>query len=83
MSEFLCEICDRDVLENLDSYIAMAEKKDNNIHKKRVIENISLDEIDKILDNYVEIHNKKFAFYIIKCPFNIAFDNLTTDIETS
>ena len=83
MTEFLCKICDHEIFENLDSYIAMAEKKDNNIQKKIVIDKINLDEFDKIFKYYIEIHNKKFFFYIIKCSFNIKFDNLTTDKESN
>ena len=50
---------------------------------KKVIINVILDEIDKILNNYVSTHNKKFNLYLIKCEFIITLsNNFSTNIET-
>ena len=53
-----------------------------NIYKKIVVNNINLDNIDKILMNYVEEHNKKFDIYIIKCSFNIKIDDDIYELDT-
>ena len=51
--------------------------------KKYTIMNPSFHEVDKILNDYITIHNKKVDFYFINCEFNIEFDNnFTTNIET-
>ena len=44
--------------------------------------NVNLDEFDKMLNDYFSHHNKKFDFYLINCEFEIEFDiNFTTNIE--
>ena len=55
-------------------------KNDKNIYKKYVINNISLDEVDKILKVYVSTHNKKFDLFFIKCIFEMEFVNKSTAI---
>ena len=41
-----------------------------------------MDEVDKILNDYVTFPYKKFNFYFINCEFVIDFDkNFTTNIE--
>ena len=37
-----------------------------------------MDEVDKILKDYVSSHNKKFDIYFIYCEFKIKFDNKST-----
>ena len=50
---------------------------------KYVINNVNLDEVDKIINDYVSTHNNKFDFYIIYCDCLIEFDNnFTTNIKT-
>ena len=42
-----------------------------------------MDEVDKILNDYVSTHNKKFDIYFIYCEFKIQFDNKSTrDLAT-
>ena len=42
-----------------------------------------MDEFDKIVNDYVTTHNKKFDFYLISCDFVIEFDNnFTANMET-
>ena len=51
---------------------------------KYTINNINLDELDKILDNHITTHNKKFNFYLISCKLVIEFDNnFSENIETN
>ena len=39
------------------------------------INNPNLNDIDKILNNYVTSYNKKFDIYYIKCDFYLVFNN--------
>ena len=42
-----------------------------------------MDEVDKILKDYVSTHNKKLKIYFIYCEFKIQFDNNSTrDLKT-
>ena len=53
------------------------------IYKNIIINNVDIDNIDKILDNIIEIHNKKFDIYYVKCSFKIKFDiNDIYDLDT-
>ena len=54
------------------------------MYKKSTIKNINLDELDKILDDHITTHNKKFNFDLISCKLVIEFDkNFSENIETS
>ena len=85
--DLLCKVCDRSIIENESEYkiyIATVRKKDEkSIYRKYVINNINLNEIDKILKDYVSTHNKKFNIYFIYCEFKKQFDNNSTrDLQT-
>ena len=85
--DYLCQVCDREIIEHESEYkhyIATLRKKDDkSIYKKYVINNINLDEVDKILKDYVSTHNEKFDIYFIYCEFKIHFDNNSTiDLKT-
>ena len=85
--DFLCQICDQEIIENESEFkisIASLRKKDDkSIYKKYVVSNINLDEVDKILKDYISTHNKKFDIYFIYCEFKIQFDNNSTvDLKT-
>ena len=42
-----------------------------------------MDELDRILNDHITTHNKKFNFYLISCQLVIEFDNnFTENIET-
>ena len=77
--DFFCEVCDRAIIEKeseYKNYIATLRKKnDESLYKKLTINNINLDEVDKMLNDYVTTHNKKFDCYSIYCEFKIEFDN--------
>ena len=87
MTDLLCKICDYEIFEDkseLDNYLLTGRKEiDRSIYKTTVIKNIHLDNVDKILNDYVSTHNKKFDLYFIKCNFNTTLDNYTTTIETN
>ena len=85
--DLLCKVCDRSIIENeseFKNYRANLRKKDDkSIYKKHVINNNNLDEVDKIIKEYVSAHNKKFDIYFIYCEFKIQFDNSSTrDLKT-
>ena len=85
--DLLCQVCDREIIENeceYKNYIATLRKKDDKrIYKKNVINNINLDEVDKILNDYVSTHNRKLDIYFIYCEVKIQFDNISTrDLKT-
>ena len=43
-----------------------------------------LDDVDKILSDYVTTHKKKFYFYLIRCEFVLEFDNnFITNMKTN
>ena len=45
---------------------------------------MNLDEVMKILNDYISTHNKNFDFYFINCEFVIEFDNnFTANIQTN
>ena len=87
MTDLFCRVCDHEIIQNetgIYNYLVTLHKKnDRNMYKSIIINDVNLDGIDKILNDYIEIHNKKFNLYFINCYFNITFDNLTMDIETN
>ena len=59
------------------------KKNDKNLYIKYTINNISFDELDKVLKDYISTHNKKFVFYLISCELIIEFDsNFTENTKT-
>ena len=65
--EFDGQFCDRSLIENpveFENYLSTSRKKiDKNLYIKYTINNISFDEIDKRLEDYMSTHNKKFVFF--------------------
>ena len=86
MTALLCLKCNRDIFEDknkLYNYLATFQREnDKNICKKIIIHNIGLDNIDKILNNYINNHDKKFDTCFVKCLFNIDFDNNIYELDT-
>ena len=85
--DYIRQYFDRLLIENLDeyeNYLSTSRKKnDKNLYIKHTINNISFDELDKILKEYICTHNKKFVFYLISCELIIEFDNnFTGKIKT-
>ena len=86
MTDLLCRVCNREIFENqleLDKNLAsLNNPNDKHISKKYTINNINLDDVNKILDDYICTHNKNFYFYFIDCEFKIEFDdNITANME--
>ena len=81
--DYICQYCDRLLIENpneYENYLTTSHKKnDKNLYIKYTINNISFDELDKKFKDYISTHNKKFVFYLISCELLIDFDNNFTE----
>ena len=53
----------------------LREEHDKSVYTNYPINNINLDEYDKLLDDYVITHNRKFYFYFIKLTFKLKVNN--------
>ena len=62
--ELLCPVWDRSIIENESEYenylSTMRKKDDKSLYEIYAINNINLDEVDKIICDFVTSHNKKF-----------------------
>ena len=65
-----------------NNYINTLVKDDNKfIYFKYVINNVDINNFDKIFNEYITNHNKKFDFYYINCEFQIEYNNRLLNIE--
>ena len=65
-----------------NNYINSLIKDDNKfIYFKYIINNVDIDNFDKIFNNYITNHNKKIDFYYINCEFHIEFNYQLLNIE--
>ena len=65
-----------------NNYINSLIKDDNKfIYFKYIINNVDINNFDKIFNNYIINHNKKFDFYYINCEFQIETNNKLLNIE--
>ena len=86
--DLLCQVCDYVLFENapeLNNYLTTLRKKNaKSLYTKYTLKNVHLEELDKILNDYIITHNKKFDFYFINCEFEKEFDtSFTTNIENN
>ena len=81
MTDFVCMKCDYEIFHDeneLNYYLATFRKKyDRGLYYKYIINDVNLDNINKIFDNYINIHNNKFEKYFISCIIQIRFNNNT------
>ena len=62
--------------------LCYSKENDKSFYTKYIINNVNIDEFDKIFNYYISTHNKKFDFYYIDCQFEIKFENnYTANIE--
>ena len=70
MMELLCEVCDREILENeseRNKYFATLRKEnDRSLYAEYTINKINLDEFDNFLSDYISHNNKKFYLYFFQ-----------------
>ena len=62
----------------------LCNKNDKCFHTKYTINNVKINEFDKIFNYYITTNNKKFDFYFIDCGFEKLFENnYTANIEVN
>ena len=65
--DFLCKVCDKSIIESeskYNNYIATLKKEyDKSFYGDYIIINPNLDLIDKLLNDYITKHNRKFDIY--------------------
>ena len=88
MTDLLCIKCNNEIFKNSDNLCHYLDNIQNeiynNIYKKIVNHKIDLCNVDKILNDYIEIHNNKYNIYFVKCSFDISFDdNDINELETT
>ena len=65
-----------------NDYISSLVKKDNKfIYMKNIFNNIDINNFNKIFNDHITNHNKKFDFYYINCEFQLETINRFIDIE--
>ena len=75
--DYLCQVCDREIIENESEYKnyipSLRKKDDKSIYKKYVINNIKLDEVDKIIKDYVSTHKKNLIciLFVVNLKYNL------------
>ena len=78
MTDFLCVKCDYEIFHDeneLNYYIASLRKRyDRGLYYKYIINDVNLNNINKIFDYYINIHINKFDVYFINCVIEIKFD---------
>ena len=68
-------------IEN-NNYIASLVKHDNKfIYVRDIFNNVNIDNFEKIFNDHITNHNKKFDFYYINCEFRIETNNRLLNIE--
>ena len=67
--DYICQVCDRSLNENPTEYqyyqVTSRKNNDEKLFIKYTINNITLDELYKILNDYTNTHNEKIDFYSI------------------
>ena len=86
--DLLCRVCDRSIIKNESEYnkylATLGKEYDKSLCKKYNIDNVNLDDVDKILNDYISTHNKNFDVYFFNCEFKTEFDNiLKINIKTN
>ena len=86
--DLLCPVCDRLIIQNPSEYseyiTTMQKKDDKSLYENYTNININLDDVDKILSDYVTLHDKKFNFHLVICEFVLEFDNnFKTNTQTN
>ena len=79
MTDIFCQVCDYEIFNDkneLNYYLTTLHKRyDRGLYYKYTNNNINLNNINKIFDYYITIHNEKFDMYFINCVIQIQFNN--------
>ena len=86
MSDMLRINCDYEIFNDtneLKYYLASFHKRyDRSLYFKYTINNNNLNNINKVFDYYITIHNEKFDLYFINCVIQIRFNkNIIINLE--
>ena len=86
--DLLCNVCDRSIIETESEFnknlATLQKQNDKIIYKKYTTNDNNLDDVKKILNDYISTPNKKTDFFLIDCEFKIKFDkNFTTNIKNN
>ena len=86
MTELLCRNCVYEIFNDqaeLNYYLASFNKRyDRGIYYNYKIDNIDLNNINKIFDYYISIHDEKLIMYFINCIVQINFnENILGKLE--
>ena len=57
------------------------KKNDKSFYTKYILNNVNIDEVDKIFNYYITTHNKKFDSYYFNCEIEIQFNNYIANVE--
>ena len=75
----LCINCDYEIFNDKNEfnyYLATFNKRyDRGLYYRYIVKNIILNDINKIFDYFITIHNEKFDMYFINCVIQIKFNN--------
>ena len=86
MAYIFCQVCDYEILNDKNEpnqYLVSFKKRyDRSLYFKYTVNNINLNNINKIFDYYINIHNEKFDRYFINCVIQLRFNNnITANLE--
>ena len=79
MDYYHCEICDMVIKPKSKSRHFKSNNHKNlakHKHIKLTIDNPNLDDIDKIIYDYINEYDKKYGYYYIRCEFKLVFSNM-------
>ena len=82
--DYHCDVCDKTIKfpsknNHLKSFTHIQYWKSFQLNQ--TVDNPYFFHIDKIFNNYITNHNKKFGFYLLKCVFKLVFLNFTPQIK--
>ena len=84
---YYCDTCDKTIIhksktDHLKSLTHM--QYETSFRMKYTIKNPNFFDVEKLFNNYVINHNKKFVLYLVKCDFKLFLNNdFTPYIKTA
>ena len=75
---YYCSICDKTIkLKSKNSHLnsIIHNELAKSIHITHSVENPNFFDVDDIYNEFINVHNKKYYLYAIKCKFNLVFKN--------
>ena len=75
---YYCSICDKSIkLKSRNKHLKSIthNELEKSIHINHSVENPNFFDVDDKYNDFVNIHNKKYYFYFVKCNFNLVFDS--------